>query len=58
MNKGYIDPITTEKTSDPVTDSMGTQSNSDDVSSIQADLNATNINSVDQGAAVIEAELQ
>lgn len=58
MNKSYTAPTDTSLTTDPVTDSMNTQSDSDDVSSIQADLNATNINSIDQGAAVIEAELQ
>ena len=57
MNKSY-NPTTDTLTTDPVTDSMNTQSDSDDVSSIEADINATNIDNVDQGAAVIEAELQ
>ena len=45
-------------TSDNITDSLNKQSSSDDLSSIEADLNATDINNLDQGAAVIEAELQ
>lgn len=58
MNRGYMAPTDNTNQTDPVTDSMKTQSSSDDVNSIQADLNATNIDTVDQGAAVIEAELQ
>lgn len=43
---------------DQVTNSLNHQSQSDDLSSIEADLNATNLDNLDQGAAVIEAELQ
>ena len=42
---------------DSITESLNTQSNSDDLSSIEADLNATNLDNLDQGAAAIEAEL-
>jgi hypothetical protein len=43
---------------DAVTKSMNEQSNSDDVSSIEADLNATNIDDTDQGAAAIEVNAE
>ena len=43
---------------DIITESLNTQSNSDDLSSIEADLNSTNIDNIDQGAAAIDAELQ
>ena len=43
--------------SDPITDSLNQQSSADDLDSIEADLNAQNFNNLDQGAAVIEAEL-
>lgn len=49
MQNGEIDSITA---------SLNAQSNSDDLSSIEADLNATNIDNVDQGAAVVESEMQ
>jgi len=39
---------------DQVTESLQSQGDSDDISSIEADLNATDIDSLDQGAAVIE----
>ncbi|KKQ77716.1 MAG: hypothetical protein A2644_03395 [Candidatus Zambryskibacteria bacterium RIFCSPHIGHO2_01_FULL_39_63] len=45
-------------TSDSITDSLNEQSDSDDLNSIEADLNATNLDNLDQGAAAIEAELQ
>ena len=45
-------------TSDSITESLNTQSSSDDLNSIEADLNATDINNLDQGAATIEAQLQ
>lgn len=44
--------------SDPITESLMQQSSSDDLDSIEADLNATNLDNLDQGAAVIQAELQ
>ncbi len=43
---------------DTVTESLNTQSDSDELNSIEADLNATNLDNLDQGAAAIEAELQ
>lgn len=42
---------------DSVTQDLGTQSNSDDLNSIEADLNATVIDNLDQGASVIQAEI-
>lgn len=51
----YVPPETTE---DSVTASLNQQGTGDDLSSIEADLNATDLNNLDQGAAVIEAELQ
>jgi hypothetical protein len=43
---------------DSVTASLKQQSSSDDLNSIESDLNATNLNNLDQGAAAIQAELQ
>lgn len=43
---------------DTVTESIQTQGNSDDLNSIEADLNAETFTNLDQGASVIEAELQ
>lgn len=53
MNKDYGVPSQT----DQITDALNQQGATDDLNSIEADLNATNIDSLDQGAAVIEAEL-
>lgn len=39
-------------------DTLKQQSSSDTLESIEADLNATNLDNLDQGAAAIEAELQ
>ena len=49
--------IPAEITGDPITNSLEQQGNSDDLSSIEADLNATNLDNLDQGASVIQAEL-
>lgn len=43
---------------DAITESLNQQSDSDDLNSIEADLNATDLDSLDQGAAAIEAEIQ
>ncbi len=43
---------------DSVVESLNMQSENDDLGSIEADLNASDFNNLDQGAAVIEAELQ
>jgi|SRR3989344_6377803 len=43
---------------DSVTQDLQTQGNSDDLSSIEADLNATNLDNLDQGASVIQAEIE
>jgi len=45
-------------TEDAITESLNQQGTSDELGSIEADLNATDIDNLDQGAAVIEAELQ
>lgn len=54
MNGDYGVPATTD---DQITASLEQQSNSDDLNSIEADLNATNVDSLDQGAAAIGSEL-
>ena len=43
---------------DSVTTSLNTQSSSDDLNSIEKDLNATDAQNLDQGASAIEAVLQ
>ncbi|PIR40174.1 MAG: hypothetical protein COV33_01260 [Candidatus Zambryskibacteria bacterium CG10_big_fil_rev_8_21_14_0_10_34_34] len=43
---------------DTISESLNQQSDSDELNSIEADLNATDLDNLDQGAAVIEAELQ
>lgn len=45
-------------TGDSITESLNTQSSSDSLNSIEADLNATDLNNLDQGAAAVEAILQ
>jgi hypothetical protein len=47
----------TEQT-DEITDTLKQQGSSDELNAIEADLKATNLNNIDQGAAAIEAELQ
>lgn len=42
---------------DTVTDALKKQGTSDDITSIEADLNATNLNNLDQGASALQAEL-
>ncbi len=42
---------------DSMVESLKMQGTSDDVNSIEADLNSTNIDDLDQGAAVIESQL-
>ncbi|MEK7642752.1 MAG: hypothetical protein AAB392_03070 [Patescibacteria group bacterium] len=49
-------PVT--ETKDAVTDSLMAQSGADDLNSIEKDLNAETFDNLDQGASVIEAELQ
>mgnify|MGYP001570169639 CR=1 FL=1 len=51
-------PVYAPVTGDSVTESLNTQSSSDEVSAIETDLKATDIDSIDQGAAAVEAELQ
>lgn len=45
-------------TGDSVTASLNQQSSSDDLNSIEKDLNATNVDNLDQGAAAVEVTLQ
>ena len=52
----YQNQTNTEQT-DNVTDSMSKQSTSDETASIEADLKATNIDNIDQGAAALESEI-
>jgi|SRR3989344_6616143 len=44
--------------SDSITTSLNQQSSADDLSSIEADLNATNVDNLDQGAAAFQSELE
>jgi hypothetical protein len=46
------------QTTDAVTESLGQQSASDNLGSIETDLKATDVNNLDQGAAAIDAQLQ
>jgi len=43
---------------DSITESLNQQNSSDELDSIESDLNNTNLDNLDQGAAAIEAELQ
>jgi hypothetical protein len=43
---------------DSVTESLNQQSNSDDLNSIEKDLNNTDVNNLDQGAAAIDSQIQ
>ncbi len=43
---------------DSVTQELQAQSTSDDLNSIEADLNATDVDNLDQGASVIQAEIE
>ncbi len=43
---------------DTITASLNQQSSSDDLNSIEKDLNNTNIDNLDQGAAAIDSQLQ
>jgi hypothetical protein len=52
----YVPPA--EPRGDAVAESLNKQSSSDDLSSIENDLNSTNLDNLDQGAAAVEAELQ
>jgi hypothetical protein len=52
-------PVYTPTTAgDTITDSLNQQSSSDDLNSIEKDLNATDVNNLDQGASAVEATLQ
>src|SRR3989344_2981896 len=57
MKKSYDIPQSTETTedTDAITASLKAQSSSDDLDSIEADLNATQVDNLDQGAAAVES---
>jgi hypothetical protein len=48
----------TAEATDSVTDTLNQQGTSDDLGSIEADLKATDVSNIDQGAAAIDAQLQ
>jgi uncharacterized protein HemX len=52
----YVPPA--QEQSDPITESLNQQSSSDELNSIETDLNSTNIDNLDQGAAAIDAQIQ
>jgi len=54
-SKNSYVPMTEQE--DNITASLKQQSATDDLNSIEADLNAENFNNLDQGAAAIQAEL-
>ena len=54
----YTPPTTSTDDVDSVTMSLKNQGNSDDLNSIETDLNATNFDDLDQGAAAVEAQIQ
>lgn len=56
-SRSNTEPFVPNQT-DSVTESLNRQNTSDDLNTIEADLNAETFNNLDQGAAVIEAELQ
>jgi hypothetical protein len=55
--KVFVPEIPVEQP-DAITESLNQQSGSDELDAIEADLNATDLDSLDQGTAAIEAELQ
>lgn len=58
MRESYIPPVEqSNEQTDTITESLNQQSTTDDLESIEADLNSTNFENLDQGAAAIEAEL-
>ena len=50
--------VPAEPDQDEITASLKQQNDSDDLDSIEADLNATNVDNVDQGAAAFQSELE
>ena len=50
--------MTPQSQSDQVTEDLQTYSTSDDLGSIEADLEATSIDNIDSGASEVEGELQ
>jgi hypothetical protein len=54
----YTPPVEQIEQTDTITQSLNQQNTSDELDSIETDLNATDIDNLDQGAAAIKAELQ
>jgi hypothetical protein len=52
VTTAVIEPV------DAITNTLNTQSKSDDLNSIESDLKSTDTSNVDQGAAVINSQLQ
>lgn len=51
-------PTPTTEEDDSIVNTLNEQDSSDELDSIEADLNATDLDNLDEGAAVIETELQ
>ncbi len=58
MSTDPYESLETIEEGDEVTNSLEAQSDSDETASIEADLKATNVDGLDQGAAVIESEIE
>ncbi len=54
VDNGIVDPVGEVPLQDPIGDALKNTSNSDELDDIEADLNATDINSVDDGVNSIE----
>jgi uncharacterized protein HemX len=54
----YVPAPVQAPATDSITDSLNKQGSSDNLNSIEADLNATDVSNLDQGAAAVEAQLQ
>lgn len=50
--------VPTTQSGDSVTAALNQQSGSDNLNSIQSDLNNTDVNNLDQGASTVESQLQ
>lgn len=58
MSQEPYTPATDTTETDSVTASLKSQSSSDDLDSIERDLDATDLDNLDQGAAALQAEIQ
>lgn len=58
LRENYVPPVDQiNEQADSITESLNQQSTTDDLESIEADLNSTDLDNLDQGAAAIETEL-